>query len=182
MEIQIKKIKDKKKYSNECYAIIKHYNQLLNNPNKKIIGYTTERIYITIAIIVYVITMLIIFKNPLWFNCFIIGFTIMAIIVYLKDIITISKIIKEACREESDSVLSMNSKKITLINKKEKITFDLNLEDLKSILITKYCIAFLPKNLTKSNIIIIPIDYKSECFNLLEKHNIKDLVFVQNKK
>lgn len=182
MDIKIKKIKNKKKYLNESYGIFKHYKQLLKNPNKKIKGYITEKIYITIAVIVYVSLMLIIFKNPLWFNCLIIGFTIMAIIVYLKDIIMASKIIKDSCKEESDSVLSMDSKMISLINNKEKVTYYLNIEDLKLILITENCISFLPKESTKGHIIIIPIDYEEECYKLLEKYNKKNLIFNQKKK
>ncbi len=180
--IEIIKVEEKNKYLDEAFSIARHYNSLINNPYKKIIPYVRERIYLTVALTVYVVSMLIIFKEVMLFNCFVAGFFLLAIIFFLKDILAVRKYISTETKRDANSVLIIDKEKVTLDNKNNHITYECLWENIKFILISNYCISFVPISRDTSRFVItIPIDYKKECFNLLEKYNKMDLV-INNKK
>jgi len=180
MGIKIKHINNKKKYLNEMFGISTHYKQLIINPNKKVTSYVNERIYITIAIVAFVIFMIIVKKHGLWFNCFVIGITFMAVLVYLKDIIDTTKYIRKDSKEESDSELSITKDRIIFKNNKLNFTFEEEWDNIEYILITDYCISFLPKE-PHGFLIVISKDYKKDCFELIKKYKKEQLIFDQTK-
>ena len=180
--IEIIKVEEKNKYLDEAFSIARHYNKLVSNPHTRIIPYVRERIYIILALTVYVVSMLIIFKEGMIFNCFVAGFFLFAVIFFLKDIIAVHKYISNETKRDANSVLTIDKEKVTLDNKNNHITYECLWENIKYILISNYCISFVPISRDMSRFIItIPIDYKEECFRLLEKYNKMDLV-INNKK
>lgn len=174
--IEIKNINNKKAYLEESYFIVRHYNQLISNSTKRIVPYIRERIYITIAIIVYVVSCIFIFNNGPVFNWFIIGLLFLAIVLCLRDIISASKYISKRSKEKSDAVLTINEDKVIFKNNKMHVTYECQWEDIKYILISKNCISFMPRTIDVGFLISIPIDYKEECIKLLEKYNKQDLI------
>lgn len=181
--IEIKKIKNKKKYLDESFSVSRHYKQLVNNPQKKIVPYIRERIYITIGITVYVIAMILIFDNGPIFNSFIIGFMTLTLFVYIRNIVLTYKYISTRSKKESNATLSINEDKIVFTNNNDHITYECLWNNVKYILISKYCISFIPiNNEVVGFLISIPIDYKNDCFKLFNEYKKIDLIIETEKR
>ena len=180
--IKIKKTKNKKSYLDESYGIIMHYKQLINNPEKKILPYIKERIYLMIAIIIWLILWITLFHVDPIINWFIIGIVLMAIIINLKTVISATNYITERSKEDSDSELIIDDKKVILKNNHNHITYECDWEKIKYILISKNSISFLPINKEVGFLISIPIDYKEECYKLIEAYNKQNLIRENNNK
>lgn len=175
--VEIKDVKYKSKYLDETFYIVNHYKQLVNNPQKKIIPYARERIYIILGISAFIIITLLIFNIGLAFNCFFIGFLFLAIIVYLKDIFLAHKYISSRSKREANAILIIDDEKIVFTNNNDHITYECKWEDIKFILVSKYSISFIPiSNENVRFLISVPIDYKNACFELFEKYKKMELV------
>ena len=107
------------------------------------------------------------------FDWFILGIAIIVMLLYIIRIISEYKAIKDLVKEETDSTLTINKNKVVLKNNLKGVTVELNWKDIKYILLTSNCITFLSND---NYSIFIPIDYKKECLELIEKYNKKELI------
>lgn len=185
MEIQINRTKNKKVVIDEASSIMISYKKLFANPHKKILKIST-RLSLNILILGIYLLLLILYtcfnKTNIVFPVFI-GISFALIILKIVRLIIYIKNLNKSSKINPDSILTIDEEKIELNNLSSNIKSFMKWEVIKMVLITDNCIVFMGKlnNIKQVNSIIIPIDYKNEVINALEKYNKLDLL-IYNKR
>ena len=92
-----------------------------------------------------------------------------------------NKLIKKSVKEKTDSLIILNNKTIKFTNNNTKISLETTWEDIYLIIITKYCISFLPNDISKQ-MITLPIDYKEDILKEIKKYKKEDLIIYNKDK
>ena len=180
MKIEINHITNKKRYLEEVCDIQVHIAKLLDNPHKRIILYTKE--YYLRMILIMIIGIIVFFLTRNWnlkVTYVFMGFVTFAEIIVIINCLKTNKVLNQLSKEDANSLLTINEKTITLENHNTKTSLSIKTEDLKMILITKYCITFIRKE--KREIpIFIPIEYQEEIKKALKKYHLETMI-IKNK-
>ena len=175
MEIIIDKNDNKKEFIDECYGILYRYKKILNKPKTKIKARSKELIGYLIFIIIYLLftlIMSILEQNPIFYIC--LGVAIVSFMLTLTKLLRYKELIRKYLEQKTNSVLKIEKEKIILDNKEIERISTININEIKQILITKNCIAFMPYfDKTKvKNVIFIPSCYKEEIQNKIKNIDI----------
>ncbi len=184
MDIIINKIINKKEVEDEAYGIIRSYKKLMKNPHKKIIKESRRLGIIFGFILIYLIfTIYTSINTPksLYFIC--LGIAILGFLIVTKRLIVYLKHLKIVDMKESNSILKVSEEKIELDNKVNNRCFSIEWKEIKQVLISDKCIAFMPElEKTKiKNVIAVPREYEKEVIEAIEKYNKKDLLAYNNR-
>ena len=181
MKIEINHCNNKKKFIDEITYISTKYDKLKIYPHQKIGLYTNNLLKIIITYILVPIFLLLL--NHVYTDDFIkiatyslTGFCIFINIYVIKIYVKIKSKIKKELNEKVDSIITIDEKKIILKNNNSKITAELEWENIKYILYSKYSITFIPVD-NKYVLIGIPIEYKDELLKAINKYNIEKTIY-----
>ena len=179
MEIIINKCNYKKETIDESYGVMYLYKKLMKNPHSKIIK-RSSRLNLKLGFIfiylVFVLCFSIIYQEPIFILG--LGIAIFAFLISLSKTIAWYKYLNTYSKTETNSILKIDEDKIELNNKVFNTISSIEWKEIKQILVTKYCIFFMPeleKNKRK-NVINLSRDYKEQIIEAIEKYNKKDLL------
>ena len=169
MEIKIEKNEGINFYDEFLYIVSK-YRKLAKNPHKKVHKLTTDIIFYIVYLIIIGIIYLFISVET---YPFILIFILSMVIILFIYLVFIFKYIKKLTENNNSSILKIDKNEIGLYKSKESVI--INYDNIKYILISKYTISILPNN-NSMLLISIPIEYKNEVIEALQKSGNNDLI------
>ena len=183
MKIEIPKINNQKKYYGEIYTINRYIKKIIKNPELKISDIVTLYTKITLILLFICIICLLLFI--LYKNKIIITYGItLTLVTFLMMYLTIYKLKIEIKNiiENNKAIKSNNLK----INKNEIIkeinieknikTYTISWKELKYIIINKYTIYFIPKNILITAPIATTNEIKEELIKSLKEINKENYI------
>ncbi len=179
MEIIINKCNYKKETIDESYGVMCLYKKLMKNPHSKIIKRSSRLKLILGFVLIYLVFVLcfsIIYQESIFILG--LGIAIFAFLISLSKTIAWYKYLNIYSKTETNSILKIDEDKIELNNKTFNTISSIEWKEIKQILVTKYCIFFMPeleKNKRK-NVINLSRDYKEQIIEAIEKYNKKYLL------
>ena len=165
-----KETKDKLSYQYEMQRIIvRDHKKILDNPNMTLLSWKYySRMQKIWLIYMIVITLLVLFGNFSWLMYSIYIVFVVFTIWFIYRNYTFKKLVRKVYENRKEGQLTINKKEIIL--EKEGQKFSLNWEIVEFILISHFSIAIIPKkDYTPMG---LPIEYKEEFLNALEKEKI----------
>lgn len=174
MKIEINEKPDRKFYDELLY-VTSYYKKIKKKPNKKITTITKELMKdIGIILLLLLIELFFYFEYQDNIFLFMIGFIGLILIFFILYLIAVQKRIKDFLKDNTKTIISINESGVELVKENiQHIQVDWNSIDF--ILINKYSICLLPKNITN---IIIALDTKNkkEFLEGIKKYDKDDLI------
>lgn len=173
MKIEIKE-KGTNNYYDEYLFFANNYKKIQDNPNTKIKKMTTSAItYLIISLLLFVAFLIwyLISKEAL--QLFIMIFFAVLSVCSILLILLIKNNIKKMANNHSKAVFEITSDYVSAKN--DNTNIKLKLDEIKSVIISKNMILFIPKEISKP-FVATRIEYKEEVIKTLKKYKKDNLI------
>ncbi len=181
MKLEIKE-KPTKNFYNEILYVQTNYKKILKNPSKKVKKLTTSiLLYLLTALVAILISLYFYMQDKPHniFQYYAFFFLILFIFAFFY-LLLVNRRLNQLVdySKKNQSTISIDNNNISLI--KDKSTVSITWDSLQSIVINKYSIIFLPKDIS-SLYIAINTEYKEEILKVIKKYKKEKLIQDNNK-
>ena len=177
MKIEVKK-RGSKEFYDEMLYVITYYKKFIKNPRKKAWRYTN---YLSLFLIISLsmcgafVAMYMMDKE--WYSLVMVGAFLLMFFFIIVFLVTVKKRIKMYMDDKSDKIIDITKECINYGS--DTMNLKMNKEEIAAIVINKYSICVLPKELNKYAISISK-DYLDEFLKGAKEEGDESILFLWN--
>lgn len=160
-----------KEYYNEILYVAKNYKKIVNNPHKRLRNLSNQYLLLLIPLIIVYIIYPIFSQNELLF-----GLGLAIVTLCLAMYFRVRKAVNFYLNDKGKKSIEIN--KESVIYADDTKTYYLKWDNISYITVNKCSICFIPhiSENTLPIIITVPIEYKSDILNAIDKYDKNQLI------
>ena len=179
MKIEVKK-RGSKEFYDEMLYVISYCKKFIKKPNQKAWRYTNYLyMFMVISVIMCGIFVAMYLLDNKWYNMVMTGAFLLAFFFTLILLVTVKKRIKMYMDDNSDKIIEITKECIDYSS--DTMNLKMNKEDISYIVINKYSICILPKELNKYAI-SISHDYLEDFLKGAKEEGYESIIVDNRKK